>query len=97
MAKQIDDFKTVELPGLPEFPKKRGRKPTGKAKSPSERMRDYRARKAQEIVVAKTAYRKTSLKSLFLTIEDSGNVTENQVSDFSKLAWLEIGRRFGWL
>lgn len=47
MAKANDDKHTLELPGLP-MAKRRGRRPTGKAKSSAQRMADLRARRREE-------------------------------------------------
>lgn len=104
MAK-LDD-KTAELPGLPELPKKRGRPPSGNAKTAAERMRAMRARKANDLKLAKKWFGKTSVVSLLATIQGSvaynadeqGHepVTERE-EQLARVAWLEIGRRMGWL
>jgi len=41
------DSQTAELPGLPPPPKRRGRKPTGKALSNAERQARFRAKRQQ--------------------------------------------------
>jgi len=54
MAKASDDKNTLELPGLPAV-KRRGRAPSGHAKTPAERMATLRAKrkaKAEQATVA---------------------------------------------
>ena len=53
--------KTVDLPGLPPPPKKRGRPATGKALTPAERKRNQRYRDLQKLFDDITALSTTSL------------------------------------
>lgn len=90
------DSQTAELPGLPPVPKKRGPKPTGKAKSSAQRVADFRARKAAEVDAARKLTRRVPLdglaRSLLLNLDDGSDVALG----IAKSEWLEIGRRMGW-
>lgn len=90
------DSQTAELPGLPPVPKKRGPKPTGKAKSSAQRVADFRARKAAELEAARKLTRRVALdalaRSLLLNLEDGSELALG----IARSEWLEIGRRLGW-
>lgn len=81
---------TRELEGLP---KKRGRPFTGKAKSSAERQAEFRQRQAAARKVtaesAEVGYGKISTEELCMMIAKNPAL--------SMLAWVEIGRRQGWL
>lgn len=80
----------LELPGISA---KRGRKPTGKAKSGAERQRRYRANKEK----AKRALVRTLGQFDGRTDEALKFDMQWAADEYEMQVWAEIGRRRGWL
>lgn len=87
------DNSTLELPGLGEPPRKRGRPFTGQARSAKQRMSEYRQRLKEQARAAKRAERRRSdlelARALALRIECDD-------LEGAKSAWLDLARRFSW-
>ncbi len=93
--KQSEDKKTMELPQLPA-PRKRGRPSTGKARTPSQRKAEQRA-KASEIIWGGLDEEKR-LKEIPESIL-IGLLSEkrHQANVIGQMIWEEIGRRNGYM
>ncbi len=87
--KQAEDKRTYEL--IPTR-RGRGRPATGEARTPAERKRDQRERDRELIFGANTDEARLTETGL---IEAIG--LPAKFSELSKAAWLELGRRRGWL
>jgi hypothetical protein len=93
-VKHPADQKTADLPGIPQSPKKRGPKPTGRAKSAAERMRDMRSRRLLAVQLSAHTFAKMKdaelLGFIAAALDSSGPPDE-----YTRLAYLEVGRRLG--
>jgi len=93
MAK-IENAAIGELDGIPEIPKKRGRPVTGKAATNAQRQAEFRQRRDRDRDVALIAARRSlGLLGDIELIE----LMKASEPELSKTAWLEFGRRNGWL
>lgn len=91
MAKQLEDKLTAELPGLSDFPKKRGRPSSGKAaKTVSQRQRALRERDAKTLI--ETGPSEWNVRQCLMALSK----TEWRGEAMGKEAWVRIGVLMGY-
>lgn len=99
----IIETNNLELPNIPPVPKKRGRPSTGKALTNAERQARNRAwKKIHATSEQKSAeisfHRHSDLQLAIVLVENlDPALNGNSVDGYARLAFLELGRRQGWL